>query len=492
MAANGRVRQAQEIENALLARIQTGQDVDGRLPSETDLAAQFGVSRVTVREALSALERQGLVIRKQGLGTFINRKTAEIQTRLEECVEYSELIRRAGYESGVAHLSFQKEAASEGLAERLLVEPGAPVLAIRKVFTANGRPVIYCINAIPLALVSPERGLALVKEIVPRLSIYSLLARWFDQRVMYQVAACDRQPGDRRDRPWVELSRGLPLAFDCRCRLQRSATTIVRRRLVLRPGQDPFSPRAQARLRGARLALVHGGIAMSEPEVFESLRTAILEGDEALSTHIAGQLSGDVPLLMQAVDVAIKTIKEVGERFGRGDCFLPEMVLAAESMLAFMKIATPLLEQATGKVRKAGKVVLGTVKGDIHTIGKDIVATMLSASGFEVVDLGVDVAPMDVIKAAESSSAQIIGLSALMTTSMPYQQETISLLNELKMRGRFWVIVGGGPVTSDYARRIGADGWAADAATAVRVCEQMLGNQGQPSGKSLIYEEKGR
>jgi len=184
MAANGRVRQAQEVESALLARIQTGQDVDGRLPSETDLATQFGVSRVTVREALSSLERQGLVIRKQGLGTFINRKTAEIQTR----VEYSELIRRAGYESAVAFLSFQKEAASEGLAERLLIEPGAPVLAIRKVFTANGRPVIYCINAIPLALVSPERGVALVKEIVPKLSIYTLLARWFDQRVMYQVA----------------------------------------------------------------------------------------------------------------------------------------------------------------------------------------------------------------------------------------------------------------------------------------------------------------
>jgi methylmalonyl-CoA mutase cobalamin-binding domain/chain len=231
---------------------------------------------------------------------------------------------------------------------------------------------------------------------------------------------------------------------------------------------------------------------MSEQQVFDALRTAILEGDDALSTRIAGQLGGDVPVLMQAVDVAIGTIKEVGDRFGRGDCFLPEMVLAAESMLAFMKIASPQLEKATGKVRKAGKVVLGTVKGDVHTIGRDIVATMLSASGFEVVDLGVDVAPMDMIKAAESSGAQIIGLSALMTTSMPYQQETIALLNELQMRDRFWVIVGGGPVTSDYARRIGADGWAADAAAAVRVCTQMLSSQGQPSGASLIYEERGR
>ncbi len=231
---------------------------------------------------------------------------------------------------------------------------------------------------------------------------------------------------------------------------------------------------------------------MSEQELFEALRTAILEGDDVLSARIAGQISEDTPVLVKAVDVAVETIKEVGDRFGQGECFLPEMVLAAESMLAFMKIASPQLEKATGKVRKAGKVVLGTVKGDIHTIGKDIVATMLSASGFEVIDLGVDVAPMAVIKSAETAGAQIIGLSALMTTSMPYQQETVSLLNELHIRSKFWVIVGGGPVTADYARRIGADGWAPDAAAAVRVCEQMLSSARQPSGSALIYEEKAR
>lgn len=231
---------------------------------------------------------------------------------------------------------------------------------------------------------------------------------------------------------------------------------------------------------------------MSNQDIYETLRTAILEGDDVAAARIANEISTDTPVLVKAVDVAVETIKLVGDRFGAGECFLPEMMLAADSMLAFMKIASPRLERATGKVRKAGKVVLGTAKGDIHTIGKDIVATMLSASGFEVVDLGVDVAPMDVIKSAESAGAQIIGLSALMTTSMPYQRETLALLQELNLRDKFWVIVGGGPVTAEYARQIGADGWAPDAAAAVHICERLLASGAKPSGATLVYEEKAK
>jgi methylmalonyl-CoA mutase cobalamin-binding domain/chain len=229
---------------------------------------------------------------------------------------------------------------------------------------------------------------------------------------------------------------------------------------------------------------------MNKQEVIETLRTAIMEGDDARAAGIAGEISGDPDFLAQAVDVAIATIKEVGSRFGAGDCFLPEMVLAAETMLAFMQVATPVLEKTTGKAFKTGKVVLGTVKGDIHTIGKDIVATMLNASGFEVADMGVNVAPMDVIKTAEQRGAQIIALSALMTTSMPYQQETVALLKELKIRDKFFVVVGGGPVTSDYARTIGADGWAADAASAVRVCEKLAASGEKPSEIKFTTEEK--
>jgi methylmalonyl-CoA mutase cobalamin-binding domain/chain len=155
-----------------------------------------------------------------------------------------------------------------------------------------------------------------------------------------------------------------------------------------------------------------------------------------------------------------------------------------------MKKAGPALEEAGGQARTSGTVVLGTVKGDIHTIGKDIAATMLSASGFEVRDMGVDVAPMEMIEAAEQSGAQIIGLSALMTTSMPYQKEVVALLNELGQRDDFYVIVGGGPVTAEYAEGIGANGWAKSAAGAVTLCEKLLSSGGTPAKTAFIGEEK--
>lgn len=223
---------------------------------------------------------------------------------------------------------------------------------------------------------------------------------------------------------------------------------------------------------------------------YEVLRGAILEGDDVQTAEIAGQLLQDPSALGGAVDVAIAAIRQVGDRFGEGEIFLPEMMLAAEAMQAFMKKVGPALEEAGGQARTSGTVVLGTVKGDIHTIGKDIVATMLSASGFQVRDMGVDVAPMEMIEAAEQSGAQIIGLSALMTTSMPYQKEVVALLNELGQRDAFFVIVGGGPVTAEYAEGIGANGWAKSAAGAVSLCEKLLRSDGTPTATAFVGEGK--
>lgn len=225
-------------------------------------------------------------------------------------------------------------------------------------------------------------------------------------------------------------------------------------------------------------------------EKYEALRGAILDGDDIQSAKIADELLQDPSTLEGAVDVAIEAIRQVGDRFGEGEIFLPEMMLAADAMQAFMKKAGPALEAAGGQARAAGTVVLGTVKGDIHTIGKDIAATMLSASGFEVRDMGVDVAPMEMIETAEQAGAQIIGLSALMTTSMPYQKEVVALLNELGQRDDFYVIVGGGPVTAEYAESIGANGWAKSAAGAVTLCEKLLSGGGTPATTAFIGEEK--
>jgi trimethylamine corrinoid protein len=223
---------------------------------------------------------------------------------------------------------------------------------------------------------------------------------------------------------------------------------------------------------------------------YEGLQAAILNGEEAEASRLARQIVDGGSELMPAVAAATEAIRLVGDRFGAGECFLPELVLSAEAMQAFMGVVTPHLAAGEAAANNRGKAVVGTVKGDIHNIGKSIVATMLKAAGFEVIDLGVNVTPMDFIDTAEKSGAQVIGLSALMTTSMPYQKEVVKLLQELGERHRYWVVLGGGPVTSGYARSIGANGWAGDAAAAVRVIDRMLASGGDPAGADFYAEEK--
>jgi trimethylamine corrinoid protein len=220
------------------------------------------------------------------------------------------------------------------------------------------------------------------------------------------------------------------------------------------------------------------------------LQAAILSGDDAEAARLAQQFVAGRANLLPAVDAATQAIRLVGDRFGAGEVFLPELVLAAEAMQAFMAEVTPHLAAGQAAARSRGKAVVGTVKGDIHNIGKSIVATMLQAAGFEVIDLGVDVAPMQFIDTAAKTGAQVIGLSALMTTSMPYQKEVVKLLQELGERHKYWVLLGGGPVTSGYARSIGANGWAANAAAAVRVIDRMLASGGDPAGAEFYAEEK--
>jgi GntR family transcriptional regulator len=155
MPAPRKQRQAQEIEAVLRERIRTHADSGSRLPSETELSEAFGVSRVTVREALASLERKGLILRRQGLGTFVNARTVNIQTRLDESIEFTELIRSYGYEPEVSFLNCNQISASADIAARLKVDEGASVLAITKVFTASSTPLVYCTNMIPLNLVRP-------------------------------------------------------------------------------------------------------------------------------------------------------------------------------------------------------------------------------------------------------------------------------------------------------------------------------------------------
>jgi 5-methyltetrahydrofolate--homocysteine methyltransferase len=167
----------------------------------------------------------------------------------------------------------------------------------------------------------------------------------------------------------------------------------------------------------------------------------------------------------------IAAMNEVGQRFEAGDFFVPEMLVAARAMQKGLKYLKPYLAKAD--VKAAGKVAIGTVKGDLHDIGKNLVAMMLEGSGFEVIDLGVDVAPEAFIKAVQDG-AQIIGMSALLTTTMTSMENTIQILNSSGLRHKVKVLIGGAPVTQDYAQKIGADAYATDASSATRIARHLL------------------
>ncbi|HEX9907721.1 MAG TPA: corrinoid protein [Thermoplasmata archaeon] len=164
-------------------------------------------------------------------------------------------------------------------------------------------------------------------------------------------------------------------------------------------------------------------------------------------------------------------IKTVGEKFGKGEIFLPELVMAAEAMKAGLAVLEPAVPK--GKHRSsAGKVVIGTVQDDIHEIGKNLVSTMLTSNGFEVVDLGVNVPSNDFLKKADEHSPHMVAMSALMTTTMPRMAEIIAPLK--KKHKTVKVLVGGAPVTDTYAKEIGADGYSGDASGAVDVARKLV------------------
>ncbi len=179
----------------------------------------------------------------------------------------------------------------------------------------------------------------------------------------------------------------------------------------------------------------------------------------------------------QSPEVILKTamipaMAEVGRLYEEGEYFVPEMLISARAMQAGLAVLKPHLLQ-TG-VSSSGKVVIGTVKGDLHDIGKNLVAMMLEGAAFEIVDLGTDVSPEKFVEAARSSGGQIIAMSALLTTTMTNMKATIQALQAAGLRGRVKVMVGGAPITQQYADEIGADGYASDASKAVAKARELV------------------
>jgi corrinoid protein of di/trimethylamine methyltransferase len=212
---------------------------------------------------------------------------------------------------------------------------------------------------------------------------------------------------------------------------------------------------------------------MSE-ELFENLARAVVEGEEEEAEELVKQaLERGVDPLACINEGLMKGIEEVGELFSSGAYFLPELIQGAAAMKAALEILEPKL---VGKEQREvhGTVVLGTVAGDQHEIGKTLVGTMLTANGFKVIDIGVDQKADDFVAAIEASGANIVGASALLTTTLLELKRLIDSITEAGLREKVQVMIGGAPVTQDFAKEIGADGYADDAIAAVNVARKLV------------------
>jgi len=213
----------------------------------------------------------------------------------------------------------------------------------------------------------------------------------------------------------------------------------------------------------------------AQKDLLKNLEEAIRSGDEPLAEEMANKAveQGATPIqLLQ--DHLVPTLKDIGEKFGRLEIFLPEMMMAADAAKAVIAVLDPILKESKSEGTTIGRVVIGTVAGDVHDIGKNMVARMLEVNGFEVTDLGTDVSVADFLSTARNQSADIIAMSSLLTTSLPYVKDVISILRETGEKENFKIIVGGGPVTDEWAKENGADGYGKNAADAVTISQALM------------------
>ncbi|GAB6061804.1 corrinoid protein [Deferrisoma palaeochoriense] len=204
----------------------------------------------------------------------------------------------------------------------------------------------------------------------------------------------------------------------------------------------------------------------------EDVYRAVMEfREDEIAGLVQAELEAGRPVSEVLNRGLIAAMDEWGRRFGAGEAFVPELLMAAQTMKAGLEVLRPVL--AAGDVEPQGTVVIGTVKGDLHDIGKNLVAMMLEGAGFRVLNLGVDVAPERFLEAASEAKADIVCMSALLTTTMPQMEATVQLIRERGLP--FKTMVGGAPVTPEFAQRIGADGYSDDAPGAVALARRLLG-----------------
>lgn len=214
-------------------------------------------------------------------------------------------------------------------------------------------------------------------------------------------------------------------------------------------------------------------MSLTKEELIQGLSDAVVDMDEDTAVDLANQIVEQSFNAYEAiVDGLSAGMDRAGQLFEEEEYFIPELLMCSDAMYAGLNVLRPHIPKEDSGVK--GKVVIGVVEGDTHDIGKNLVKIMLETSGFEVVDLGRDVPPRDFVEKAKEINADLIGLSTLMTTTMPAMEEVIKILREENIRQQFKVFVGGGPISQGFADRIGADGYGANAADAVKLAKTLV------------------
>jgi len=207
--------------------------------------------------------------------------------------------------------------------------------------------------------------------------------------------------------------------------------------------------------------------------IMQEIYNGILEGDnKTVPVKVQAALDAGIEPSLILNEAMVAAMAEVGRLFEEGEYFVPEMLISARSMQAGLAVLKPRLVEAN--VKSAGTVVAGTVKGDLHDIGKNLVCMMLEGAGFEIKDLGTDVSPEKFVAAVQAGGIDIVALSALLTTTMPNMKGTIEALKQAGLRDQVKVMIGGAPVTESYAQQIGADGYSPDASRAVNLAKSLV------------------
>jgi len=212
---------------------------------------------------------------------------------------------------------------------------------------------------------------------------------------------------------------------------------------------------------------------VASEDILRMLRTAVADGDPERAEQLTREAltKGEPPL--DVLDSLVTGVRELGEKFGKGEVFIPDLIMGGQAMKAGSDVLKPALK-GQDKERMLGTILIGTVKGDVHSIGKDIVATMLESEGFEIRDLGEDVPDKVFVEKVKELTPDALGLSSLMTMTMPAQRDVIDALGRDKIRSNVRVLIGGAPTTRQWAEEIAADGWAGDAVSAAKEARRIL------------------